>query len=131
LDVVHSLIEKKKIKFVLTGSSARKLRKESANLLGGRAFEYRLFPFCFFELKDFRLQETLNYGCLPAVLAFTDTRDKIKYLRSYISSYIKLEIQMEQLVRKLDPFRNFIEVAAQMNGKALNDSKLANFLYYS
>lgn len=125
LDVVHSLIETKKVKFVLTGSSARKLRKEGANLLGGRAFEYRLFPFSFLELKNFKLQQALNYGSLPGVLPFLEVRDKIKYLRTYVSSYIKLEVQMEQLVRKLDPFRNFIEIAAQMNGKALNYSKIA------
>lgn len=126
LDVVHELIETKKIKFLLTGSSARKLKLAGANMLGGRAFEYRLFPFSFVELKNqFNLEETLNYGLLPRVFEFSDQNDKIKFLKSYVSTYIKIEIQMEQLVRKIEPFRNFLEVAAQMNGKITNYSKIS------
>ena len=126
LDVVHDLIESKKYKFILTGSSARKLKKESANLLAGRAFEYRLYPFTFIELnKNFNLENFLNYGGLPSVYQFNLVYDKIKYLKSYISTYIKIEIQAEQLLRKLDPFKLFLEFAAQMNGKNLNYSKIA------
>lgn len=125
LDVVHLLIEKTKIKFILSGSSARKLRKEGANLLAARAFEYRLFPLTFLELGEkFDLQSALNFGSLPAVLNFEDKADKSKYLKTYVSTYIKLEIQMEQIVRRLDPFRQFLEVAAQMNGKPINYSKI-------
>lgn len=125
LDVVHLLIEKKKVKFILSGSSARKLKKEGANLLAARAFEYRLFPLTFLELADkFELQNALNFGSLPAVFNFDNRLDKIKYLKTYVSSYIKLEIQMEQVVRRLDPFRQFLEVAAQMNGKPINYSKI-------
>jgi predicted AAA+ superfamily ATPase len=126
LDVVHSMIEQSKIKFILSGSSARKLKMEGANLLAGRAFEYRLFPFSFVELGgDFVLDDCLNYGSLPAVLSFENKADKSKYLKSYVSSYVKLEIQMEQLLRRLDPFRDFLEVAAQMSGKQINYSKIA------
>ncbi len=126
LDVVHSMIEKQKIKFILTGSSARKLKKEGANLLGGRAFEYSLMPFTSIELQNgFQLTEALNFGLLPTLLNFTEQEDKIKYLRSYVRTYVKVEIQMEQLVRKLEPFREFLEVAAQMNGKILNFTKIA------
>ncbi len=127
LDVVHSMIEKTKTKFVLSGSSARKLKTQGANLLGGRAFEYRLFPLTFTELgSQFELDSSLNLGMLPSIFKFSEKSDKIKYLKSYISNYLKLEIQMEQVVRKLDPFRLFLEVAAQMNGKPLNFTKIGN-----
>lgn len=126
LDVVHSMIEKQKIKFILSGSSARKLKKEGANLLGGRAFEYSLMPLTAIELGDsFRLDDVLNYGSLPAVFSFSEREDKVKFLRSYIRSYVKTEVQMEQLVRKLDPFRAFLEIAAQMSGKIVNCAKIA------
>lgn len=126
LDVIHSLSENKKTKFILSGSSARKLKKVDANLLAGRAFEYRLFPLSYSELnKKFKLDEYLNFGGLPAVFEFDKVTDKIKYLKSYISTYVKVEIQMEQLLRKLDPFKQFLEVAAQMNGKPLNFSKIS------
>ncbi len=126
LDVVHSVIEKQKIKFILSGSSARKLKKEGANLLGGRAFEYSLMPLTSIELRDsFNLDDILNYGSLPAIFSFSVQDDKIKFLKSYVRSYVKTEIQMEQLVRKLEPFRDFLEMAAQMSGKILNYSKIA------
>jgi predicted AAA+ superfamily ATPase len=125
LDVIHSLSENKNTKFILTGSSARKLKMAGANLLAGRAFEYRLFPFTYIELnQNFKLDDYLNYGGLPAVFGFKQVADKIKYLKSYMSTYVKFEIQMEQLLRKLDPFRLFLEIAAQMNGKPLNYSKI-------
>jgi predicted AAA+ superfamily ATPase len=126
LDVVHSLIERQKIKFILSGSSARKLKKESANLLGGRAFEYALMPLTSIELATrFQIDEVLNYGALPAHFLFSDPLDKIKYLKSYVRTYIKTEVQMEQLVRKLDPFREFLAISAQMNGKILNFARIS------
>lgn len=126
LDVVHSIIEKQKIKFILSGSSARKLKKEGANLLGGRAFEYSLMPLTSIELGNFfYIEDILNYGALPAIFSFSNVEDKIKFLRSYVRSYIKTEIQMEQLIRNLDPFRDFLEIAAQMNGKILNFTKIS------
>lgn len=125
LDVVHSLIEKQKIKFILSGSSARKLKIEGANLLAGRAFDYRLFPITFWELEsEFDLGQVLSFGSLPTVFHFKEKPEKIKYLKSYVASYVKLEIQMEQVVRRLDPFKQFLEVAAQMNGKPVNYSKI-------
>ncbi|MBC7464889.1 MAG: ATP-binding protein [Bdellovibrio sp.] len=125
LDVIQSLIVKDKIKFILTGSSARKLKINGANLLAGRAFDYRLYPFSFIELaENFNLKDALNYGLLPGATLFKEKNDKVKYLKSYISTYVKTEIQMEQVVRKLDPFKNFLEVCAQMNGKLLNFSKI-------
>ncbi|MEY4066457.1 MAG: hypothetical protein RIR26_2665 [Pseudomonadota bacterium] len=126
LDVVQSMIERQKIKFILSGSSARKLKKEGANLLAGRAFEYSLMPLTSMELgNEFVLEDVLNFGALPSVFSFSGSEDKANYLRGYIRTYVRTEIQIEQLVRKLEPFREFLEVSAQMNGKILNFSKLS------
>lgn len=126
LDVVHKLIFEKKIKFALTGSSARKLRRDSANLLAGRAFSFYLFPLSFAELgNDFILDEVLAYGSLPEILHFDDEKDKKRYLLSYVQTYIKEEVLVEQLVRNIDPFRAFLEVAAQSNTEIINYTALA------
>ena len=126
LDVVHQLIESTKVKFILSGSSARKLKRGGANLLAGRAFVFHLYPFTSFEVnKRFKLKQFLQWGALPKLLEFKKDHDKKEYLRSYALTYLKEEIQMEQIVRKLDPFRKFLEVAAQMNGKIINYSKIA------
>lgn len=126
LDTVHHLIESKKIKFALTGSSARKLKRGAANLLAGRALSYELFPLTHLELKEnFNLQNYLSFGGLPAITHFKETELIQNYLRSYVTTYLKEEIQAEQLVRNLKPFRLFLEVAAQMNAKILNYSKIA------
>jgi len=126
LDVVHSAIEKEKIKFALTGSSARKLKRGAANLLAGRAFVYHLHPFTYFELKEkFILSDILNWGSLPKIFYFEEKKDKEKYLKSYALTYIKEEIQQEQIVRQIEPFAKFLPVAAQMNGEILNYSSIA------
>ena len=126
LDVVHSQIEKKYFHFVLTGSSARKLKKQSANLLGGRAFVYYLYPFTHLELqKNFKLNEVLKWGSLPKIFEF-NTEDKIDYLNAYADTYLREEIISEQLVRKILPFRQFLEVAAQSNCKIVNYKKTAD-----
>ena len=126
LDIVHIGIERHKIKFALTGSSARKLRRGSANLLGGRAFEFHLHPFSFLELgSQFHLQQALEFGSLPKIFESKDEIDKRRFLYSYISTYLKEEVLVEQIVRKIEPFRRFLEVAAQMNGKILNYSSIA------
>lgn len=127
LDIVHLEMEKRKtIQFVLTGSSARKLKRGSANLLAGRAFTCNLYPLTHLELGSrFSLKDALEFGTLPKLLAYSTREDKNDFLRSYVKTYLKEEIQMEQLVRNLDPFRNFLEVAAQSNGKILNYSRIA------
>lgn len=128
LDVVHKGIEDHKIKFILTGSSARKLKRGASNLLAGRAFEFHVFPFSFFELKEhFNLQMSLQYGLLPKLFSpeAVSSQDKERFLYSYISTYLKEEILQEQIIRNLDPFQKFLEVAAQANGKILNYSKIA------
>ncbi len=125
LDIVHEIIESKGIKFALTGSSARKLKRGSANLLAGRAFRYELFPLCHLELKkNFNLDFVLNWGALPSIFALQDT-DRKEYLLSYTRTYLKEEILQEQIVRHGATFSQFLEVAAQENGKAINFSKIA------
>lgn len=127
LDTVHHLIETKKIKFALTGSSARKLKRGAANLLAGRAFSFELFPLTHLELGDqFELHHYLTYGGLPTLTNLSDKNDILNYLKTYVSTYLKEEIQAEQIVRNLKPFRLFLDVAAQMNAKIINFSKIAN-----
>lgn len=126
LDHVHRLIESKKQKFILTGSSSRKLKRTGANLLAGRAFVNHLFPLTHAELKDsWNLQRALESGTLPKAYFSESEEQRRAFLKSYVQTYIKEEIRVEQLVRDLDPFRGFLEVAAQMNGKVLNYSKIA------
>lgn len=121
LDSVHRLIEKKKIRFVLTGSSARKLKRGHANLLGGRAALFALYPLTQKEIgKTFELDQILNWGSLPRIHAAPSDAEKIRRLKSYTQIYLKEEILIEQLVRNLPPFKGFLEILAQMNGKLLN-----------
>ena len=126
LDVVHLGIERHKKKFALTGSSARKLKRGSANLLAGRAFVFHFFPFTHLELKTlFNTEDVLHWGTLPKIFNLDDSADKMRYLRSYSQTYLKEEIVAEQVVRKLDPFRHFLEIAAQQNAEILNYSNIA------
>jgi uncharacterized protein len=128
LDIVHLLIESKKCEklFILTGSSARKLKAVGANLLAGRAFVYHLYPFSYLELADkFDLQSALEFGMLPRIFGFNSKDAKCKFLQAYTLTYLKEEVWAEQLVKNLDPFRRFLEVAAQCNGKIINYSSVA------
>ena len=127
LDVVHDVIEKRKdIRFALSGSSARKLRRGSANLLAGRAFQYFLFPFTHLELQNhFKLEDALRWGTLPTQIELENEQEKELYLRTYAQTYLQQEIVMAQVVRKLLPFRRFLEVAAQSNGQLINFSNIA------
>ncbi len=126
LDAVHLLIEQKQKLFVMSGSSARKLKRGAANLLAGRAFVYHLHPFSFLELgNQFDLQQALQYGTLPKLIELENDKEKQQFLESYAHTYLKEEIKGEQLVRKLSPFLRFLEVAAQCNGKLINFSNIA------
>lgn len=126
LDLVHKLIVERKIKFALTGSSSRKLKREGANLLAGRAFVQNLFPLTFFELNEkFNLNEVLKWGSMPQIYSYDNETDKKLFLNSYIKTYLKEEIILEQLVRNVEGFRDFLEIAAQMNGRTINLSKIA------
>lgn len=129
LDVVHATLENprtKHIKFALTGSSARKLKMVGANLLAGRAFVCDFYPLTVTELGDaFDLVNALNWGTLPAITQVTDDALRKEYLRTYCRTYIKEEVWDERLIQNLDPFRKFIEIAAQTNGTIINFAKTA------
>lgn len=126
LDIVHQQIETTRLKFALTGSSARKLRHGSANLLAGRAFVLNLFPFTARELGDsFSLPSALAWGTLPRAVTIDNDEDRRDFLRGYAHTYLQEEITQEQIVRRLDPFRRFLIVAAQMSGQIINFSKIA------
>lgn len=123
LNEVHRLIEKYKYKFILTGSSARKLRRKGQNLLGGRALTYSLHPLTAQELKeDFRLEHSLKYGHLPC--AYTESDPKA-YLESYVKTYLEEEIRQEGLTRNLSAFSRFLEAASFSQGSLLNISSVA------
>lgn len=127
LDTVHKLIESTDKIFILTGSSSRKLKYGGANLLAGRAFTYSLFPFLSVEIKNrFKLNEILRWGSLPSVLfCMKNDEEKMQFLHAYAQTYIKEEIWMEQFIRKLDPFRKFLEVSAQTNGQIINYANIS------
>jgi len=127
LDLVHKLIEETDKIFILTGSSARKLKHGGANLLAGRAFMYHLFSLSCFELGEhFDLQQAIELGTLPRIFGFNNRESKIQFLKAYGEVYLKEEIWNEHLIRKLDPFRRFLEVAAQSNGKIISYTRIAD-----
>ena len=118
LNEVHRLIEKHKYKFILTGSSARKLRRKGPNLLAGRALNYSMHPLTAIELgKDFDLNHSLMFGNLPSVYVESNPKD---YLESYIKTYLQEEIQQEGLTRNLSRFSRFLEAASFSQGSVLN-----------
>jgi len=120
LNEVHFLIEKTKCRFILTGSSARKLRRGGVNLLAGRAVQRRLFPFVYREIADtFSLSETLQFGTLP-VLHGLSREEKIDILNAYTEMYLKEEVQAESLVRNLGGFSRFLDLAAGQSGEMVS-----------
>ncbi len=124
LDEVHLLIETRGLRFLLTGSSARKLRRSGVNLLGGRARSRHLHPFSWKELGDqFDLMAALNRGLVPSIY-FSD--DPAEDLRAYLGTYLKEEITAEGLTRNVPAFARFLEVAAACSGKMLNKTEVAN-----
>lgn len=126
LNVVHLGIQRHKIKFALTGSSARKLKRGAANLLAGRALTYRMHPFTYAELgESFRFEDYLQWGGLPMIQGLNHSDDRRRYLSSYVDTYLREEIQIEQIVRKIEPFRMFLDVVGQMNGEIINFAKIA------
>ena len=127
LDIVHLEIEKKaNVQFILSGSSARKLKRGGANLLAGRAFTFHLFPLTSTELGAFfDLHHALEFGTLPQLLEFSDPLDSARFLKAYVRTYLKEEVVLEQLVRKIEPFQDFLEICAVMNGQIINYAKIA------
>ncbi len=123
LDEVHRLIESRGLRFLLTGSSARKLKRGGSNLLAGRAWEAALLPFTSHEIPSFNLLAYLNKGGLPAVAFSPEPQEE---LRSYANLYLREEIQAEALVRRVDQFARFLDVMALQNGEELHYQGLSN-----
>ena len=123
LNEVHRLIEDKKLRFILTGSSARKLRREGVNLLAGRAASRHLYPLTPMEMgADFSLKSALETGTIPLIVNAGDKREALK---SYVQLYLKEEIQAEAIVRNLAGFSRFLPVAALLHGQVTNFSNVA------
>jgi uncharacterized protein len=126
LNEVHRLIEHKKYKFILTGSSARTLKRSGVNLLAGRALRYTMHPLIYQELgAAFNFDHALLYGLLPAVITHEDPK---KYLESYIHTYIKEEVLQEGLIRNVGAFTRFLEVASFSQGNVLNMTEISREL---
>ena len=123
LDEAHRLIESSNRRFILTGSSARKMNAKKVNLLGGRAGKTFLHPFVPEELgKDFNLNEALRYGLIPIVWSHPDRGEKLK---DYVETYLQEEIKAEALVKNLPAFARFLEIAGLCHGQAVNMSNIA------
>lgn len=123
LDEVHRLIEEQGARFLLTGSSARKLRHGGANLLAGRAWEAHLYPLVYPEIPHFDLISYVNYGGLPRVVQSADPREELK---AYVRVYLNEEIKAEAWVRSYEKFVRFLETMALSNGKELNYQAIAS-----
>jgi predicted AAA+ superfamily ATPase len=123
LDEVHRLIEKYKISFLLTGSSARKLKRGAANLLGGRAWEAHLYGLTSKEIINFDLIKYLNRGGLPHIFL---SEDYYEELNNYINLYIREEVVAEALVRKLDYFIRFLDIIGLQNGEELHFQSISS-----
>lgn len=116
LDEVHSLIQRKKLRFILSGSSPRKLKRSGANLLGGRALKKILFPLVSAEIPDFDLIKAVNNGMIPRHYMVNNPWERF---RAYIGVYLNEEIREEALSRNLKTFSRFLEVAAISNGEMI------------
>lgn len=122
LDEIHWLIENKGLRFILCGSSARKLKRSQANLLGGRAVRCELYPLVSAEIPGFSLEKALNAGLIPR---HYDAKNAKRLMQSYIGDYIKEEIVSEALTRNLPAFNRFLEIAALSNGEIINHTNIA------
>lgn len=123
LNEVHLLIEERGVRFVLTGSSARKLRRGGVNLLGGRARSRVLHPFIHRELDNFDLLRALDVGLIPSIYLSDAPRED---LRAYVGDYLVQEIAAEGLTRNVPAFSRFLEVAAMCNGSLINHARIAS-----
>ena len=123
LDEVHLLIEERGLRFLLTGSSPRKLRRGGVNLLGGRARTLILHPLVYREIKNFDLLRALNHGLLPSLYLSEQPEED---LRAYAGTYLKEEIAAEGLSRNIPAFSRFLEVAALASGTMINLSQIAS-----
>jgi uncharacterized protein len=133
LNEVHRLIESlsNPPKFILTGSSARKLRRSDANMLGGRAWNLSMFPLTYSEItqqESFALNKALQYGTLPAIYSETDEESMRMKLMSYVEIYLNEEVKKEALVRNLFTFMDFLRIAAENNGQIINYANVSQDL---
>jgi predicted AAA+ superfamily ATPase len=124
LNEVHWLIVRKNLHFILSGSSARKLKRKGVNTLGGRALLNILYPLTSNEVPDFDLIRAINQGMIPSHYLSSAAMIQ-KKLQAYISVYLKEEIKAEALVRNLNTFNRFLEVAALTNGEMVNYNNIA------
>ena len=122
LNEVHRLISECSLKFILCGSSARKLKRKGHNTLGGRALPVFLYPFVSAEIPDFDIDRAVNYGMVPSHYL---AGNPLRRLAAYIEVYLKEEIKEEALVRNLGSFQRFLEVAALTNGEMINNNNIA------
>ena len=123
LNEVHDLIEARGLVFVLTGSSARTLRRKGVNLLAGRALTYRMHPLTVVEQQEaFNLRDSVQLGHLPA--RFNES-DPAKYLKDYVQTYLREEVMQESLTRNIGHFSHFLEVASFSQGATINISAVA------
>lgn len=123
LDEVHWLMVNRGIHFILCGSSARKLKRSGANLLGGRAIRKTLHPLVSAEIPDFDIDKAVNVGMLPRHYLASSPAKRIQ---AYVGDYLQQEVIAEALVRNLDSFTRFMEVAALSDGEMVNYTKIAS-----
>ena len=128
LDEAHRLIQTKKHRFLLTGSSARKLKKSHVNLLAGRAWSASLFPLSWIEIPRFRLTTYLNQGGLPEVYNSSDFQEE---LNAYISLYLREEVRNEAITRNIQAFSEFLDLTALSNGQEINYENFSRDLQVS
>ncbi|TAN44348.1 MAG: ATP-binding protein [Nitrospirae bacterium] len=126
LNEAQHLIDSTSLYFIMSGSSARKLKRGYANLLGGRAVQRFLFPFMWSEVSEkARLMDFLRFGALPPVFFAKNETDKIDLLKAYVDIYLREEIQAEGIVRKIGAFSRFLDMAASQFGEIVNYSTIA------
>jgi len=123
LDEVHWLIENKGLSFILCGSSARKLKRGHANLLGGRAWRYEMFPLVFPEIKKLELLRVLNHGMVP--VHYLQNQGYQRSLKAYVQDYLKEEVFAEGLVRNVPAFSRFFDAIGYSHGELTNFSNIA------
>lgn len=125
LNEVQYLMQNYSCRFILTGSSARKLKRGGANLLAGRAVERRLYPLTHAELKErFHFEEILRFGSLPPILG-KSKGEKIDILSTYVHTYLREEIQSEGIARNIGGFSKFLDISASQFGELVSFSAIA------
>jgi len=122
MDEVHWLIENKGLRFILCGSSARKLKRGKGNLLGGRAWRFEMFPLVTPELKDIDLLRALNHGLIPDHYLSDDYKMS---LQGYVQDYLKEEVFAEGLIRNIPAFARFFDAVGYTHGELISFSNIA------